>query len=402
VIVSLLSAQFLSFAFLSVILLSALRGVARHIIFLIANLWFVWLVLGLTGMVSTVLFCLLGYAMVTAHLQRPGLRLIHTLPVFVALFAYMRNYDLLHWFLPDSLLTNVLRTVGLSFILFKIIHVLIDARSKTIRDLEFLTYMNYCLSFTTFMMGPIQRYQDFSDQWHGRKLAIDSTFEAHVDALLRVLFGLVKAYILASWVGNLALNHDTDVLNLSLAGWVVKLYAFYFYLYLNFSGYCDIVIGLGSLFGVRPPENFNLPFIAQNISDFWLRQHRSLTLWLTDYVFSPAYKRMLEGGPLADSPLMAAILALMLTMLVSGLWHGTTIGFLIFGLLHGVYLVVYRIWDHVLVARLGRKRVKALRNALPARALGIFITFNAAAFAFLFFRLDTPSLYKFFNGLVGA
>ena len=400
--ISLLSLEFLSFSVLSIILVSSLGGPVRSVVFLAANVGFVWFILGSGGTLSTLLFCFFGYSLVRAHQRWPTLKLYHTLPLLVVLFVYMRNYEMLQWIVPDSLLTNILRTVGLSFILFKIIHVLIDSRSGMLRKLEFITYLNYCLNFATFMMGPIQRYQDFYDQWFGHKQAIDPTFEAHLDAVLRILVGLVKAYVLAAWFNKLALQADTNVLELSFRGWVVNLYAFYFYLYLNFSGYCDVVIGIGSLFGVRPPENFNLPFIAQNISEFWQRQHRSLTLWLTDYVFSPTYKAMLSGNMLSSSPLLAVSLAFLITMLVSGLWHGTTIGFLIFGILHGIFLVVYHVWDHYLKRYLGRKRVTQFRRTWPGRGLGIFITFNATAFAFMFFRLDTPHLVAFINGLSGT
>ncbi len=397
--ISLLSLKFLSFAALSVVLVSMLTGAARQTVFLAANVFFIWSLLGTSGTLSTVTFCLLGYALTLMHLKWQQLRIYHTLPLFIALFIYMRNYDMLQWVLPESVLTGVLSTVGLSFLFFKIIHVLIDARSNTLRQLEFVTYINYCLNFTTFMMGPIQRYQDYFDQWHRHKQAIALTFEAHLDAVLRILAGFIKAYILASWIGKLALQPDTDILQLSPAELVIQLYAFFFYLYLNFSGYCDVVIGIGSLLGVRPPENFNLPFLAQNISDFWLRQHRSLTLWLTDYVFSPAYKQALTSDILSSRPLMAGNLALLLTMLVSGIWHGTSIGFLFFGLTHGVYLVIYHSWDKLLVTQLGRKRANRLRKNPLARLTGIFITFNAAAFAFLFFQLDTPHLMGFLNGL---
>jgi D-alanyl-lipoteichoic acid acyltransferase DltB (MBOAT superfamily) len=396
---SFLSIEFFTFSIVSVFLLSVLGGSARQGVFLALNLFFVWLVVGSRGTLSTLAFCLLGYALIQSHVRRPDLKLFLTLPAFIALFAYMRNYEMLQWFLPDDVLTNALRTVGLSFILFRIIHVLIDARSGTLRELDFFTYLNYCLSFTTFMMGPIQRYQDYYDQWNGHTRAINPTFEAHLDAVLRILLGLVKAYVLAAWVNVLALKADTNILDLSTGGLVLRLYAFYFYLYLNFSGYCDIVIGIGSLFGVRPPENFNMPFIARNISDFWLRQHRSLTLWLTDYVFAPTYKAMLSGGPLSGAPVLAASLALFVTMLVSGLWHGTSVGFLLFGLAHGLYLVIYHVWDHWLVRKLGRRRTAAFRGTWAARAAGIFLTFNAAAFAFLFFRLDTPHLLQLLNGL---
>jgi D-alanyl-lipoteichoic acid acyltransferase DltB (MBOAT superfamily) len=353
-----------------------------------------------TGFVSTLAFCLLGYGLIKLHLARDQLRLVYTLPAFIFLFLYMRNYEILHWVFPDAVLTNILSTIGLSFLLFKIIHVLVDAKGGTINKLDFLTYINYCLNFTTFTMGPIQRYQDYYDQWNGKKQAIELSYEAHLDAVLRILFGLIKVYILAQLFHIVALKPGTNVLEQSFPDFVLLLYGFFFYLYLNFSGYCDVVIGIGSLFGVRPPENFNKPFIAQNISDFWLRQHRSLTLWLTDYVFSPTYKNALGSQLLSRHQLLAGHMALMLTMFVSGVWHGTTIGFLIFGIVHGLYFVIYYTWDHILTRKAGKKRAKQIRKNWLAKIIGIFLTFNATSFAFLFFQLDTPHLLALIKGLI--
>jgi D-alanyl-lipoteichoic acid acyltransferase DltB (MBOAT superfamily) len=398
---SLLSPKFLLLAVVSVVLLTLLRGNIRQLAFLSLNAAFIWvLVLPPTGFASTLAFCLLGYGLVRLHLWRTDLRLVYTLPVFVGLFLYMRNYEILHWILPEALLTSVLGTIGLSFLLFKIIHVLVDAKGGAIEKVDFLTYINYCLNFTTFVMGPIQRYQDYHEQWNGEKQAIDLSYEAHLDAVLRILFGMIKVYILAQWFYAIALKPDTSVLELSFTGFVVMLYGFFFYLYLNFSGYCDVVIGIGSLFGVRPPENFNMPFIAQNISDFWLRQHRSLTLWLTDYVFSPAFKGALGSRLLSRHHVLAGNMALMLTMFVSGVWHGTTIGFLVFGIVHGLYVVIYHTWDHLLTRRVGKKQAKQIRRHWLARLVGIFLTFNATSFAFLFFQLDTPHLLAMLKGMV--
>ena len=399
--VSLLSLDFLLFSVVAVALVSTTRGAARQAFFLALNAGFVWYLLGTSGLISTVAFCLLGYALIKANIRFEKATPLYTVPPFVVLFVYMQNYEMIRWIVPNDVLTNMLRTIGLSFLLFKIIHVLIDAKSKTLHGLTLFGYLNYCLNFTTFMMGPIQRFQDYHDQWHQKKQAIELTFEAHLDAVLRILFGLTKVYILAVAFSRLALQPDTDVVHLSLAGWVVRLYGFFFYLYMNFSGYCDVVIGIGSLMGVRPPENFNLPFMAQNISDFWQRQHRSLTLWLTDYVFSPTYKSALSSNLLSSRPVVSGNLALMLTMLVSGLWHGTTIGFLFFGLAHGIFLVIYHSWDHFLAGRLGRRRANNLRKHWLARGVGIFLTFNAASFAFLFFQLDTPHLMSLFDAVLG-
>jgi membrane protein involved in D-alanine export len=399
--VSLLSPAFLGLALAAVILLSVLRGAARQLAFLVLNLAFVWgLLLGPLGALSTLLFALMGYALVQLAIQKGRAGLVLGLVLFVAVFIYLRRYDFLEWVLPEALLTRVLSTVGLSFLFFKIVHVMIDGYSKTLGRLDLLTYLNYCLNFATFMMGPIQRYQDYRSQWEGETRAIPLEFEAHLDAVLRILVGLVKVYLLARFFQARALQPDSNLLDLSFIGLLVHVYAFWFYLYFNFSGYCDVVIGVGSLFGVRPPENFNKPFLARNISDFWLRQHRSLTLWLTDYVFSPLYRKLLSGRWTARHKLLAVNLSLMTTMMVSGLWHGTTLSFFLFGLVHGLWFVIYRTWDTILTSRLGRTRVRQVRANWFVHAGGILLTFNATAFAFIFFQLSSDRVMQALRGIV--
>jgi D-alanyl-lipoteichoic acid acyltransferase DltB (MBOAT superfamily) len=147
------------------------------------------------------------------------------------------------------------------------------------------------------------------------------------------------------------------------------------------------VIGIGCLLGVRPPENFARPFLATNVSEYWLRVHRSLTLWLTDYVFSPVYKAGLSSR-WGRYPMLVACGALMVTMLVSGLWHGTTASFLVFGLIHGLYLIIYRCWDTFMARRYGKRWLRDFRKRRFVQAAGILLTFHAAAFAYLFFDLD--------------
>jgi D-alanyl-lipoteichoic acid acyltransferase DltB (MBOAT superfamily) len=245
-------------------------------------------------------------------------------------------------------------------------------------------------------MGPIQRYQDYYAQWHDQKQAIQLNYETHLDAVIRILMGLVKAYVLAAFMEPYAISPSLNIAEMPLSSLILSIYAFYFYLYFNFSGYCDVVIGVGSLLGVRPPENFNKPFLARNISDFWLRMHRSLTLWLTDYVFSPLYKRSLTGGKLTSHPMVAVNLSLLVTMIVSGLWHGTTLSFLLFGIVHGLYLVVFRTWDMIIIMRFGKQRVREYRKKWRVRASGMFITFNAVAFAFVFFQLDASEAFHVF------
>ena len=396
---SLLSVEFLLFATVVVVFVASTTGRIREIGFLAANIGFIYAIIGPLSLVSMILFCLLGWILTQALVSATGRIAALATALPVAVFIYLRDYEFLGWLVSDDFRLSILQTVGLSFLLFRILHVMMDVRAGVIEHIRPLTYANYLLAFTTFMMGPIQRFQDFREQWFDRTSAIEMDFEAHFDAVLRILWGYTKVYVIGDFIARFALQPDTDVLALSATELWVQLVGFYFFLFMNFSGYCDIVIGFGSLMGVRPPENFNHPYIAQNISDFWLRQHRSLTLWLTDYVFNPVYKWALGSGTLARFPLAAGVFAAMLTMFVSGIWHGTTLGFLIFGLVHGLWLAIYRVWDHVLTARFGRKRLREIRASWPGRIVGIAITFHAAAFAFLFFQLDTPHVIQFIEGI---
>ncbi|MGH7665046.1 MAG: MBOAT family O-acyltransferase [Gemmatimonadaceae bacterium] len=398
---SLLSPGFLGIALVAIVLLPMLRGSPREIAFLMLNLLFIGaLVLGPLGALSTLLFTLLGYALVLLAARARLGGLIAGIIVLVALFIFMRRYEFLEWFLPTEWLPRVLSTIGLSFLFFRVVHTMIDAHGGTLGRVRMLAYVNYCLSFTTFLMGPIQRYQDYREQWNGERLAIPMEWEAHLDAVLRILVGLAKVLVLGVFFETHALRADTVIHDLTVAGLIVQVYSFWLFLYLNFSGYCDVVIGIGSLLGVRPPENFDKPFLARNISDFWQRQHRSLTLWLSDYVFTPLYKALLTSPRTARHKLLAANLSLMATMLVSGLWHGTTFSFLLFGLVHGLWFVIYRSWDELLTSRLTRRGVQKLRAHPLAYAGGVLLTFNATAFSFVFFRLSSEQAMQAFSQLL--
>jgi D-alanyl-lipoteichoic acid acyltransferase DltB (MBOAT superfamily) len=383
-----LSVLFIGLAIAAVVAVAGCTGRLRVAVFTIANLVVLLTVfLGLRGTLSTLVFVALGWATVSAATRFSRWGLLVAGGLLVALFVWMRNYDFLAWLLPNTARTSAFATLGLSFLLFKILHVAIEAKSGTLGQITFPGYLNYCLNFTTFAMGPIQRFQDFRGQWDGEKAALPSTLEAHLDAVNRILFGLFRVYVLGALLQPFIMTYDSGTEAAGFGSMLVQVYAFYFFLYFNFGGYCDIMIGLGSLMGVRPPENFNKPFLARNVSEFWQRQHRSLTLWLTDYVFTPSLKRALSSGWLRGNRTAAVAAALLLTMLVSGLWHGTTFGFVLFGLAHGAFLVIYHLWDSLLVARFGRKRVAAWRGHPAVAALGILITFNAVAFAFVFFQL---------------
>ena len=390
---SLLSPATIAIIATAALLLTVLRGTARIAAFIALNLVFLlFCVLGLSGTLTTLAFAGLGYLLIRFLRNAPTGAYVAGVAAFVLLFIYMKRYTFLEALLPGTALTSVLSTVGLSFLFFKILHVLIDARSGTLGPLDPATYLAYCTNFTTFVMGPIQRYQDHRTQWNDVETAPD--LETYLDAIIRILVGFVKAYVLAEWAKPFTIALTQDPTARTTGELVIGIYAFNLYLYLNFAGYCDVVIGAGTLFGLRPPENFDKPFLARNISEFWQRQHRSLSLWLTDYVFTPTFKSLLETRRFAAHPLVAVSLSLMITMTVSGLWHGTSLGFLLFGLTHGAYLVVHRTWDAILNKQFGRKSVRVWRSRWWVQAAGIVVTFNAVSFSFVFFLLDAGTALR--------
>lgn len=387
---SFLSLEFLALAATAVVALTLLRGAWRALAFLALNGWFAWTYLGASGSVSTAAFLLAGYALVVLSARRPAWRGA-MVALYVAAFVYMRRYSFLDLALPESWLSDALATAGLSFLLFKVLSLAFDVAGGRERQPGPLDFLNYCLNFTTFLMGPIQRFGEFRAQWNGEH-PLEPRFEAYLNALNRVLRGLVKKFVAAEAIRHLTLLAVPDVTALPGGELLWRTYVFYLYLYLDFSGYCDIVVGVGSLMGVRPPENFNLPFLSGNVADFWLRVHRTLTTWLTDYVFNPLFMGLLRTQRMGRRPLASTSLALLGTMLVSGLWHGTTLSFVLFGMVHGLYLVVFRVYEHNLTRRLGTKRARAWRQSRTSRVLGVLLTYNVTSLAYLFFVVDSDTV----------
>lgn len=395
------SYSFFAFSALAIVALLVTKGPLRGCLFLTLNLVFALTHLDAPRAITLGVMIALGWALARGVAAGQGRATPLAVALLVAGFVWLRDYAFLAWLLPESLRAHGLFPAGGSFLFFKLLHVVIDAGAGRVRALSPLSFANYCLSFTTFLLGPIQRYPDFEAQWTGAQRSIEPGFEAHLDAVLRVVRGLVKKFVLAELLAPYVLRSGVDLESVSPGLLWLQTWGFYFHLYFDFSGYCDIVIGIGSLMGVRPPENFDLPFLSRNVTDYWLRVHRSLTLWLTDYVFAPCYaaalRRRLLGGGFA-----ALSLALVVTMLVSGLWHGTTLSFLVFGVLHALYLVVFRVYERIGMARLGRAGFARFSRQRSVHVVAVLLTFQLTSLAYAAFVLDAQELWLFARRLVGA
>ena len=387
----LLSFEFIALAAALIVWVRFVRGPLRMAGFLGGSAVYAGSFLTPIGWAITGGFIVGGFALARIVQKRPR----YTAPgvaALVAAFAYLRGYDLVLAILPEGSWMPQLAAAGLSYLLFKVIHVVVDAAGGRLARLEFVSFLAYCFNFTTFLLGPIQRYQSFVDQWDGREEPLAPDLASHLDATNRVLRGFLKKWVLAEYVSRWALLPGESIAGMGFGEILVGAWVFYLYLYFDFSGYCDVVIGIGRLMGVAPPENFWLPFLSPNVAQYWLRVHRSLTEWLTDYVFHPLYTTLLRSPRMRDHRLASRNIAIASTMLVAGIWHGTTLSFVLFGLVHAFYQVVYRTTEHVLTKRLGVQGLRALRVNRGWIVLSTVMTFVATASAYVFFVLTPEQL----------
>lgn len=212
------------------------------------------------------------------------------------------------------------------------IQVAIDTGEGLIPRIRWLTFYNYVFFAPVSVAGPIQRYQDFEASLDD---PADIGRDAFLDGIQRIVHGIAKKVLIAVpltpyVLGNMEPcgNHPALVLLASCALYSV-------YIYADFSGLTDIAIGGARLFGIRVPENFNRPYLATDLQDFWNRWHMTLTQWLRTYLFYPFLKMLTYRFP-SHAKRLCPIAALLVTFAVAGLWHGNSWNFLVFGLMHGV------------------------------------------------------------------
>jgi alginate O-acetyltransferase complex protein AlgI len=290
--------------------------------------------------------------------------------------------------------------LGVSYYSFKLISYLIEVYwDDEAVERDPIIFFLFPAFFPQIVSGPIQRPGPFFAQMRevaGRKLNIDQ-----LEAGLRFILGglMMKLLVgdrLLAFIGVIGQSYPDyrySVVVTTVACFTLQLYA-------DFSGYTNIALGIGKLFGVEGPPNFNAPFAAVNIQDFWRRWHMSLTLWLTDYLFTPLSMALRDYG---EAGLIGAIC---LNMVIIGLWHGFTVNFLAFGMLHAVFLTA----TVLILAR--RKRAAAKTKTLAqsnqpgtgvVRFLGAVLTFALVSLSMILVYSPTwAEAVSLFKQVVGA
>lgn len=295
-------------------------------------------------------------------------------------------------------LAQIVLPLGISFITFQKIAFLIDVHAQRVESFSFQDYCLFVLFFPQLIAGPIVHYREMMPQFHRISCAFDMK-DVSVGLTLFV-FGLFKKVYLADSIAPLVSSIYDQAASGStislLPAWMAAI-GFTLQIYFDFSGYTDMALGIARLFGVRLPPNFNSPLKASSIIDFWLRWHMTLTRFLTAYIYNPlalslTRRRLARGraGFGGRQTTVGAFVELLmfptlLTMFVSGVWHGAGYLFILWGVLHGVFLTINHGW-RLIGPKLWRDRVSYARFMQPA---GFVLTLVCVAVSMVVFRSPT-------------
>ncbi|NES81878.1 MAG: MBOAT family protein, partial [Moorea sp. SIO2B7] len=290
-------------------------------------------------------------------------------------------------------LNQIILPLAISFFTFQQIAYLVDAYRGETKEYNFLSYCLFVSFFPQLIAGPIVHHKEVMSQFADKSIY---RFDPEDMAVGVTIFsmGLFKKVLIADSIAAYA----TPVFDAAAGGvsimfldaWVGAL-AYTLQLYFDFSGYSDMAIGVARMFGIKLPINFNSPYKAVNISDFWRRWHITLSNFLRDYLYIP-----LGGNRKGE---FRRNFNLVITMLLGGLWHGAGWNFVFWGGLHGVYLIINHQW------RSFRKSIghDLKKSHWWSRGFGCIVTFLAVVVAWVFFRAENmKAAFAVLKGMIGA
>ncbi len=288
---------------------------------------------------------------------------------------------------PDLAGPLDLRWLGFSYLAFRLLHALRDRMLGRLPDLTLRQFLAYALFFPAIASGPIDRAERFAADLRS---PFDPSADRSAEAGWRIMIGVVKKYALADSLGVSALNATNAALTTSSVWLWILLYAFGLQLYLDFSGYTDVAIGLGLLLGIRLPENFRRPYLQPNLTAFWNSWHITLAQWFRAYNFNPL-ARSLRQTHLRLPTWVAILLAQLSTMVLIGLWHGIRWNFLLWGAWHGLGLFVHNRWNEWIRLRHWDQALRAGWRGRVTAAAGTLATFHFVTLGWVWFALPEPA-----------
>ncbi len=372
---------------LAVVLLTPLtKATARQYVFAAVNIMFISLILHVQ-----VLWVLAGVLCIWSGLRilaqpKPWRLVLMFVGLLIALVLFVFNKR------PDVSIAlgvggvnPILAAVGYSYAMLRIFDVGRVVYQGGRPSPNPVATINYILPFHMLAAGPIQSYEDFYDQ---PSVPDPLTPVQALEGIERIALGLFKKFVVAFTIQHVFLT-DFYVTGPYM---LFEVQMHYIWLFLDFSAYSDIAVGIGKLMGIHTPENFDKPYIARNMIDFWDRWHISLSLWIRRNMFIPMQLNMARktGG---KHPLLIATFAFTVAFLLCGLWHNVSWPFFFWGAMHAVGLVITNTYRYWLTKKLGSKGVKAYRQKWTYRLVAQFLTFEYVAFSLLIIGYPWKELF---------
>ncbi len=302
----------------------------------------------------------------------------------------------------DTLLAQPsdLAWLGFSYVAFRLIHTLRDRQTGILPVLSLREYVTYVIFPPAYIAGPIDRAERFVKDFRALPEMTGLAASRFGEAGYRIAIGLFKKFVIADLLAqgmSLTVSNAEQATSV-LALWGL-LYGYAWRLFFDFAGYTDIAIGLGLLFGIHLPENFNRPYLKTNITTFWQNWHATLSNWARFYVFSPLSRSLLRRKP-RPSPTLIVLVSQMATMLTIGLWHGVSWNYVIWGLWHGIALFAHKQWSDRT-----RQWYRGLNDKpWQKRAwtfFSWFLTFNFVSLGWVWFLLPMETAVTIFGRLFG-
>ena len=397
------SFQFVLFGLTAAVIsnLSSSRYWRSIVLFVASTVFLGFLLRGSHTVLPLCGFLLLGYLCLLLIERGWHRSLAWMLGAVVLVYVWLKKYT----FLPEgSLLHFPYFILGLSYIFYRVLHLLIEAGDRAEKQhVGIGAYLLYTLNFTTFVSGPIQRYDEFAqDQFALDPILLTPQivglqFERIVRGFFKVnVLGMLLNAGRVDALARLAAPLDPTAKFFAALQMVV---IYPLFIYCNFSGYIDIVIAIARLMRVRLPENFNRPFSTSSVLDFWNRWHMSLSNWFKAYVYNPLLVALMRRITSVKLEALLAVVCFFVTFFLLGIWHGRTSEFIVFGVLNGVGVSVNKLWQIELTRKMGRKGYKALAANPIYKAVGRGLNFIWFALVLFWFWADWAQIHTIFTAL---
>ena len=299
--------------------------------------------------------------------------------IVIAILSYFKygNYliDSLKQYLNNGDILTIVMPLGISFYCFTAISYVSDVYyGKYEKENNVFNLILFLTFFPVVISGPIIRYNTFEDYISNKEINVDSIS----DGLRRFIIGLSKKVIIANNISFITNSLFKDDCFVSFGISIIALISYAIQLYYDFSGYSDMAIGIGEMIGYKIPDNFNDPYFSTSISEFWRRWHISLNKWFIDYLYIPL------GG--SKKGFIRKLINTMIVFLLSGLWHGSTINFLIWGFIHGLFVCLELLLKDKYNSLIDKLKIN--KESIIYKTIQIIYVNIIVLFAYIFFRSD--------------